>query len=139
MSRLLYADTGAFIALIFRRDQAHQSVSDHFRKLRASGDRLVTSEPVVAETVTRLRYDVGLPAVRAFRALVEQAGDRGTLVVRESDVKLRAAAFDVLNRFADLRLSYADAVGAAIAEQRRVDAVLGLDHDFRIMGFTLEP
>jgi predicted nucleic acid-binding protein len=139
VSRLLYADTGAFIALIFRRDQAHQSVSDHFRKLRASGDRLVTSEPVVAETVTRLRYDVGLPAVRAFRALVEQAGDRGTLVVRESDVKLRAAAFDVLNRFADLRLSYADAVGAAIAEQRRVDAVLGLDHDFRIMGFTLEP
>ncbi len=39
----------------------------------------------------------------------------------------------------DRRLSYADGIGAAIAEERRVDAVFGLDNDFRVMGFALEP
>jgi predicted nucleic acid-binding protein len=113
VSRLLYADTGALIALIHAGDDQHARVAAHFRRLRSLGDRLVTSEAVVAETVTRLRYDAGLPVVRRFRS--------------------------VLERFADLAVSYTDAVGAVIARERQVDAVFGLDNDFRIMGFTLEP
>lgn len=139
MSRRLYADTGAWIALLWRRDEAHQRVSAHFMTLRQANDRLITSEPVIAETVTRLRYDAGLPAVQQFRVLLTEAVGRGTLVIRESDAKLRGAAFDVLDRFADLRLSYADAVGSAVAGERNVDAVFGLDNDFRLMGFALEP
>lgn len=139
MSRTLYADTGAFIALLYRRDAAHDRVSAHFRDLRAARDRLLTCEPVIAETVTRLRYDAGLDRVRRFRDLIARAVAQGSVVVRESDPALRTRAFEVLDRFGDLRLSYADAVGAAIAGERRVDAVFGLDHDFRVMGFTLEP
>lgn len=139
MSRTLYADTGAFIGLLYSRDAAHTDISTHFRKLRAAGDRLITSEPVISETVTRLRYDAGMPAVRAFRELVTRAAARRTLLIRESEPRLRDAAFEVLERFADLRLSYADAVGSAVATERGVAAVFGLDNDFRVMGFTLEP
>lgn len=139
MSRTLYADTGAFIALLYRRDQAHELVTSHFRAMRAAGDRLLTSDPVIAETTTRLRYDAGLEHVRAFRDLVSRAVTQNSLVVRESEPDLRTRAFAVLEQFEGLRLSYADAVGAAIARERRVDGVFGLDHDFRIMGFTLEP
>lgn len=137
--RVVYADTGAFIALIWSRDRDHQRMRDHFRNLRATGVRLVTSDPVIGETATRLRYDAGLAAAQAFREVIEEATAAGSLVIRESDGDLRRRAFEWMRRYGGLRLSYADAIGAAVASQMRVDAVLGLDHDFRVMGFSLEP
>jgi predicted nucleic acid-binding protein len=139
VSRLLYADTGAFIAFVYERDRWHALVAAHLRTLRAHGDRLLTSEPAIAETVTWLRYDAGLSAVRSFRAVLESSVAQGSLAVRESDERLRRAAFAMIEKFGDQRLSYADAVGAVIARERRVASVFGLDHHFRIMGFDLEP
>lgn len=139
MSRVLYVDSGAFIALIYRRDQAHARVTEYFRRSRAARDLLVTSEPVIAETVTRLRYDAGLSAVSAFRSVLDHALANRSIVIRESDSEIRTSSFGVLEKYRDLRLSYADAVGAVIAGERRVDAVFGLDHDFRVMGFVVEP
>ncbi len=137
--RTLYVDTGAFIALLWRRDRAHRRVGAHFTRLRAAGDLLVTSEPVIGETATRLRYDAGLQAALAFQRILEDAIADGSLRVREGDPRLRTAAFAVMARYADLRLSYADCVGAAVAREIRADALFGLDEDFRIMGFALEP
>ncbi|MGH3546413.1 MAG: type II toxin-antitoxin system VapC family toxin [Mycobacteriales bacterium] len=139
MRRKLYVDSGAFIALTFARDQAHHQISEAFRKIRRDRDLLVTSEAVVTETTTRLRYDAGLPAALAFHQALIHGRLSGDLIVRDSDEQLRDEAFGILKRYADLKLSYADAVGAAIAQQQRVDAVFGLDSDFRIMGFTLVP
>lgn len=139
MSRTLYTDTGAFLALLYSRDRDHERVRAHFQALRRAGDRLVTSEPVIAETVTRLRYDAGPARAIAFRAVIERSVAGGALAIRESDPNLRRAAFGVLEQYADLALSYADATGAAIAGEGRVQAVFGLDNDFRVMGFPLEP
>lgn len=137
--RTVYVDTGAFIALLWRRDRAHERVRTHLERLRADGDLLLTSEPVVAETATRLRYDAGLPAALAFRRALEQALAGGQLRIRDGDARLRDAAFEVMAQYADLRLSYADCVGAAVARESRCGAVFGLDEDFRAMGFSLEP
>lgn len=133
----VYVDTGGFIALLWSRDRTHPAVTGAFRDLRREGRRLVTSEPAVAETITRLRYDAGLGAVRSFARILEDAG--AELVVRESDVVLRRRALDVMQRFADLELSYAACVGAVVAREIGADLVLGLDGDFRVLGFTLVP
>lgn len=92
---------------------------------------------MVSETATRLRYDVGLASALAFHKVL--ASSAGRLTVRESDPRIRADAFDVMAKYADLRLSYADCVGAAVAREAKVSAVLGLDEDFRVLGFNLEP
>jgi len=137
--RRVYVDTGAFIAVIWQRDRDHERVTAAFRQLRAGGGLLVTSEAVVSETATRLRYDAGLPTVAAFRSVLDRAEAQRSLRVRPTDAGLRGAAFDVMDRYADLRLSFADAVGAAVARDERVDAVLALDDDFRALGFSVEP
>lgn len=93
MTRLLYADTGAFIALVYGRDRAHLTISAHLRSLAAAGDRLITSEPVISETVTRLRYDAGLRRVAAFRDVVQRAVDQNFLSIRESSSGFRRSAF----------------------------------------------
>lgn len=137
--RAVYVDTGAWIALVYRRDRAHESVSRRFADLRESDVLLVTSDPVVSETVTRLRYDAGLSTALAFRRIVSEAVRFRTLRIQESDAALREDAFRIMEKYGDLKLSYADCVGAAVAEKVQADAILGLDHDFRIMGFKLEP
>jgi hypothetical protein len=50
-------------------------VRAHYRKLRDSRATLLTSNLVLAETATQVRFEAGLPA--AFKALVEQAEGAG--------------------------------------------------------------
>lgn len=139
MSRLVYVDTSAWLALLRPRDAGHDRVSRHFRALRRRRARFLSSEAVISETATRLRYDAGAAAVEAFRALLEAAAEDGSLTIRESSPELRARAFDLLGRYRDLRLSYADCVGAAIAQAEQADAVFALDEDFRVLGLSVEP
>lgn len=107
--------------------------------MREAGDQLLTSNLVVAETATRLRYDAGLRAALAFRDVVEAASDAGRLLVRYSDHELELAAWELMERYADLTLSFADCVGAVTAREGGAAAVFGLDADFRVLGFALEP
>jgi predicted nucleic acid-binding protein len=44
-----------------------------------------------------------------------------------------------MERHPDLTLSFTDCVGAVTATEGRAAAVFGLDNDFRVLGFTLEP
>jgi predicted nucleic acid-binding protein len=135
----VYVDTGAFIALIWQRDRDHDRVSSAFRNLRGRAVILVTSAAVVSETATRLRYDAGLAAVAAYRSVLDRAEAQRALLIRPTDAVLRGTAFDLMERYADLRLSFADAVGAAVARDEQADTVLALDDDFRALGFTVEP
>lgn len=54
----------------------------HYNELRRRGDSLLTSNLVLAETATRLRYDAGLHAALAFRELIDEAVAGGSFVVR---------------------------------------------------------
>jgi uncharacterized protein len=137
--RVVYVDTGALIALIWRRDRAHERVREHYTKLRDARDTLLTSSLVVAETATRLRYDAGLRAALAFRDLLEQAEATARLDVRRPDADLESRAWDVMERYADQTLSFTDCVGAVTARDGSADAVFGLDRDFAVLGFGLEP
>lgn len=137
--RIVYADTGAFIALLWRRDRAHERVRDHYRGLRERGDVLLTSNLVVSETATRLRFDAGLPLALAFRELVEAAVDTGRLLVRHTDPEVDAKAWALMERHPEARLSFTDCVGAVTAAEGRAAVVFGLDRDFRVLGFALEP
>lgn len=74
-----------------------------------------------------------------FRVLVEEAVVSGTLDVRYTDAELDAKAWDVMQRYGDQSLSFVDCAGAVTAREGRASAVFGLDRDFTVLGFTLEP
>jgi predicted nucleic acid-binding protein len=114
-------------------------VHAHYRKLRESRATLLTSNLVLAETATRLRYDAGLPAALAFKTLVEEAEGAGLLTVRYADADLDSRAWELMEQYDDLALSFADCAGAVTAREARADAVFGLDSDFTVLGFALEP
>ena len=111
----------------------------HYQKLRESRDTLLTSNLVLAETATRLRYDAGLAFALGFRELIDDAVARNTLTVRYTDAELDATAWDVMEQYRDRLLSFADCVGAVTAREARAAGVFGLDADFTVLGFALEP
>lgn len=137
--RVVYVDTSALIALIWRRDRAHDPVAAHFRRLREARDTLITCNLVIAETATRLRYDAGLGAALAFRDLLDQATHSGQFSVRHADAELDARAWAVIAQYDTRALSFVDAVGAVTARDGGAAAVFGLDADFAALGFALEP
>lgn len=137
--RLLYVDTGYLLALALRRDRHHRPATAHFRSIRATPVTLVTTDAVLGETFTRLRYDAGVKSVQALRDALGRVEAAGTLRVQESSADLRDQALDLVEQYDSRPLSYADAAGAVLARQVGVDAVLGFDDDFRMLGFVLEP
>lgn len=56
---MIFIDTGAWIALTDRSDQYYLEAQQIYTRLNREGQRLVTSDSVIDETVTRLRYDTG--------------------------------------------------------------------------------
>lgn len=112
---------------------------DHYRVLREERAGLLTSNLVVAETATRLRYDAGLIAAIGFRDLIERAVDAGRLTIRYVNEDLEREAWGLMERYSDQMLSFADCAGAATAREAGVETVFGLDADFFTLGFGLEP
>ncbi len=136
---MLYADSSAFIALLRSRDRDHELIREHYARLRDAGDILLTSNLALAETATRLRYDAGVRAALTFREFLERATASSRLVVRYSDADLDAKAWSMMERYSERSLSFPDCVGAVTAREGRASAVFGLDTDFTVLGFALEP
>ena len=57
---MIFVDTGGWIAILNRRDQHHQEAVTIFNKLQQQQMRLLTTDYVIDETVTRLRYDTNI-------------------------------------------------------------------------------
>ena len=127
------------IALTWRGDHAHERVREHYFRLRDARDVVLTSNLVLAETATRLRYEGGLGAALVFREFVERATATERLVVRYADVEVDRKAWAIMEKYRDRALSFADCVGAVTAREASAEAVFGLDADFFVLGFALEP
>jgi predicted nucleic acid-binding protein len=129
-SREAYVDTSAFIALVDRSDSYHEL----FRRLFSRPPRLFTTPLVVAEGQAWFlrRYDStrGLQ----FLAMVE---DITPLSVVEIGLKQIAAATELLRRFADQRLTLADAVGLAEMKARKTSICWSTDFHLGLTGVPL--
>lgn len=134
--KVVFIDTGAFVALNDRKDAHHARA---MKWLRAYRGRFVTSGDVLDESITRLRYDAGLEPARRLREQVAAMEQRQRLAIVWRDRDLHTAAWEVLDRFDDIALSFTDAVNISIARTRRCEAVFGFDEDFAAAGFVLVP
>jgi uncharacterized protein len=117
---VILVDTGPFVALFDPRDDAHADVRRTLQNIR---EPLVTTAPVLTE---------------AFHLL--DPGSRGSAVLRTFLAKDGAAvwffdkpslqrAFELMERYTDRPMDFADASLVAAAEQLRTTRVFTLDRD----------
>ena len=130
----LLADTGALLALFNPRDQLHRRAKQFAARERAT--RFVLTDLIVSETVTRLRSRLDAAHAADVGAALLHSRRYEVIFV---DTRLLEAGLAEMRRFADKRLSLADAVSFSVIRDLALDGAFAFDRDFRDCGFAMHP
>lgn len=136
MTRRIFVDTGAWVGLADRSDDLHAPAKTAYGCLLQPGNRLVTTNLVIAESYTLIRRRVGHQAAMRFLQSL-QTSPRLEKVF--SDPALEREAEVILRRYTDQDFSYTDAVSFAVMQEKSIAEVFGFDGHFRTTGFVLLP
>lgn len=134
-----FVDTGAWIALLVEADQYHEIAVVHYEELLQGRAHLFTSDFVLDETVTRIRYDATHAAAVSFLDLVRQAETKGSLTVLEVNRDILEEAEALFRKYEDQVLSFTDCTSVVVAKAAIVDEVFTFDHHFMVFGFAVVP
>jgi predicted nucleic acid-binding protein len=132
-SRAVFVDTGAWVALRYGRDQYHGRARAIVKRLHADRLGLVTTEWVLAETVTLLKARGAVNHAIALGVAIE-SGRLGVLI--ESTPERRAQAWRLFERYRKLRVGWVDCASFAVMEELGIERFFGFDDDFTRAGFV---
>jgi uncharacterized protein len=124
-----FVDTSAFIALYNTRDQHHQEAVRISEKL--DGYTFYISDAILTETHTILRYRIGFHAARHF---LLQALNDDDFVLLPVDQNIRKKTFEILTTFSDHKISFCDALTAALMKANDMTEIFAFDSHFEVMG-----
>ena len=123
MRARVIVDTGPLVALLNRKDRAHEWVVGLMNDLQPP---LISCEAVLAEATYLTR---NLPGARA--SLIEMVGE-GFVEIGMHIADHHAALLAMVNRYTNVPMSLADACLVRLAELFPQSPVLTLDCDFSI-------
>jgi hypothetical protein len=136
MPPLVFADTSALVAKFVGADAHHAAADEALRDLLRRGRRLLSTDYVFDEVVTRIRS-------LATHDDAATAGDRmlSSKVIRFVDVgpELRKDAWRLFKRCSDQELSFTDCTSFALMNRFAVREAFPFDSDFRNMGYVVIP
>jgi predicted nucleic acid-binding protein len=136
----VFIDTGGWVAYFDKADRYHDVIHAYFEEvLRKRYPHLITSDYILDETVTYLRYHTGYAAaVLAFNIIhdLAKAGIIEWLTVNDAIIQ-RAGA--ILMQYADQKFSFTDCTSFALCEREHIKHAVAVDKHFQIMQLVLLP
>jgi len=132
----VFVDTWAWIAAAVADDPDHARVVTLVTALRAAGTARVTSNFVLAEALTRLRYDASLTIACSLAEAIPTMVAAGSLDVVVVDDPIWRQALVWFRQFADQRFSFVDCTSFAIMAQRGLHEAMTADRHFATAGFV---
>lgn len=129
-------DTSAWVALLARNDQYHPAALKNWARLRDERTPLLTSDYVVDETVTWLRYRVSHAAAVAFWETTLQSA---LVEIAPISRELLDVAWGLFKKYADQDFSLTDCTSFALMRARHVQRAFTFDRHFRHVGFEVLP
>ena len=132
-------DSGGWYSVLVAGDVHYTSGTAYFGHLIRLRIPVITSDFVLDEVITRLRYDAGHASATAFLDLIDDSIVTGILSVISIGPSELARAKATFRQYDDVKLSFTDCTSFAILEERKVDAVFGYDAHFEMMGHLLPP
>jgi len=135
----VFIDSGGWLSVLIEADRFHSAGKAYFQAMLDVGALAMTTDFVLDEVITRLRYDVGHGKAAEFLALIHGASDGGALTVHRVTEELWNKAEAIFLRYADARLSFTDCTSFAWLREHSVREVFGYDAHFEMMGHVLQP
>lgn len=134
--RQVFVDTWAWVALVVRDDRDHQQADRLTGSLQAERALLITSNFVLAESLTYIRYHASLQAALLLAELADGLHQTGRLELITVDQPLWEAALTWFRRFDDHDFSFVDCTSFAIMHERAINDALTADRHFATAGFV---
>jgi predicted nucleic acid-binding protein len=135
---MIFVDTGAWIALSDRKDQHHGDAVAIYTQLKRLKERLLTTDYVIDETVTRLRYDLNHSTAVKFLDFIERTEKTGVLTVIRIDEILFQEAKSLFRRYDSAILSFTDCTNFAVCQMYKISEAFAFDRHFEMMGIILQ-
>ena len=134
--RPLFVDTAGWTACADAGDPAHLAAIRFRDSWLEQGGSFITSDYVADETLTLLRYRLGINAAESWWTQVEQSSRvRWEFVGNERADAARHLFF----RYRDKDFSFTDCTSFVIMRELKIREALTTDRHFSQMGFTMEP
>jgi predicted nucleic acid-binding protein len=138
MSRV-FVDTWAWYALADKADADHELAQLTNDELLDAGHTFVTTNFVLDETLTLIRYNVShTAAVKFWQTLQKLIAARLVILVRVGEDQ-EAAAWRIFERYADQEFSYTDCTSFAVMKALKLSRSFTSDSHFATMGFVVVP
>jgi predicted nucleic acid-binding protein len=136
MSREIFVDASAWIAVIDVRGKYHDPATRLFGQLVADKRPLLTTNLVIAESYVMIQRTSG---IRASLRFLESIRVSPLLLKIYSDALLELQAENILRQYSDQDFSLADAVSFAVMRQLSIHEAFAFDHHFETVGFVRLP
>ena len=128
-------DTWAWYALADTEDPDHEMARQANERLVDQGHTFVTTNFVLSETITLIRYHLyHAAAVRFWHTLHELISAGLVELVRVSETH-ENAAWEIFERYADQRFSYTDCTSFAVMEDLQLTYAFTADRHFATCGY----
>ncbi len=136
---MIFVDTSAFLALVNEKDNNHSAAASFLEDIkngRFKIKKIITSDYIIDETLTRIRYAVG------HQEAVEWGKDiLASNVVEKLEVgrELFELAWKLFQTYDDKKLSFTDCTSFVIMKNKGIERAFSFDEDFERIGFMLLP
>lgn len=132
----MFVDTAAWVAAADSKDTSGSAVREARDQWLSSGSLLTTTDYVIDETLTTIRFRLGLNAAEAWW---QQIDGSARLQIEIIDEPRRERARSLFFGYRDKEFSFTDCCSFVLMRELRIRRVLTLDHHFRQMGFEVIP
>lgn len=130
----VFVDTSAWLALA---DKSDQYQNDAIARLKAIKDKriiLVTSDYIVDESITIVRFRVSHDAALKFGESLFTSRIINLISIEDHD---RIAAWNYFKKYSDKKFSYTDCTSFALMKRMRIEKAFSFDDHFIQAGFSL--
>ncbi|MCY4553639.1 MAG: PIN domain-containing protein [Candidatus Poribacteria bacterium] len=134
---MIFVDTGAWIAISNPRDQHHHEAVTIYNDLRHRETQLLTTDYVIDETITRLRYDENHRMAVLFLRHIEHLETVTDVVLVAIDNDLFEKAKALFRQYNSARLSFTDCTSFVVCQENNIREAFAFDQHFPMMGIDL--
>ncbi|RKU38730.1 hypothetical protein C6496_04265 [Candidatus Poribacteria bacterium] len=99
--------------------------------------RLLTTDYVIGETITRIRYDTNHALAVMFLNRIELLVETGVLTLVEINKNVFAAAKALFRQYDSARLSFTDCTSFVVCRENNIVEAFAFDQHFAMMGIGL--
>ena len=129
-----FVDTSAWGALALRRDPLHPRAVTAWEQMAESHARIVTSVPVILETVTFLERHTSRDVALRWKDSLDSITNFSVLVCTEADMR---DAWQYYTRRDLHKLSAIDATSFVLMSKHGIGRAFSFDHHFASVGFSM--